>query len=603
MALLIPESLRSRADVPSAVRRVAIALKNGLDDDVIVWFEPLFDATGSKPHFVVLMPDNGIAVVEVLDVRPNKLLGSVRGRLRIVRDEEEAELEQPLARADAFATILRERIAAEPRLEGVPIAVAAAAVFPLLERPEADERKLETALDLDQCIFRSEVEQGVAGETPGPLHRRFVQLLGASSPIEGPLLDIVRGLVQPEIVIDSPGAEGQLPIFRPPAGDDLVRVMDQQQEALARGIGEGHRVVRGVAGSGKTLILVYRAKLFAELFPQHRFLLTCFTRSLASVLRRNLEGYPNVDVKHLGTLISRAIRDAGLTDPEFRDESGEERAAVALQALERGALARYRAVFVDEAQDFGPNALRFAVSLADERFNDVLIVADAAQNVFRQRFSWKDAGIQAQGRTRILRRNYRNTREILELAHAFLLPEGTESDVLDLDDEAVIVPPAAAVRQGPVPTLIYCDRTALVESAVEEARRTTATRSPPQTLALLTIGNRQAIDLERRLRHENIPFFFVTDPQKDDNKDRVAEALEPVIVSTVYSAKGLEFPSVVLCCTPRENQTLDELRSTLYVGMTRATERLTVLAEPDHPLAAELRAAAEERGRIRVDRS
>jgi AAA domain/UvrD-like helicase C-terminal domain len=602
MAFLIPENLRSRADVPSAVRRVAVALKNGLDDDVIVWFEPLFDNTGSKPHFVVLMPDNGIAVVEVLEVRPNKLLGSVRGRLRIVRDNEEAEVEQPLARADSFAATLHERIAAEPRLGEVQVAVAAAAVFPLLERADTDERNLETVLDLDRCIFRSEVEQGVAGETPSSLHRRFVQLLGASSPIEGPLLDIVRGLVQPEIVIDSPD-DGQLAIFRPPEGEDLVRVMDQQQEALAKSIGEGHRVVRGVAGSGKTLILVYRAKLFAQMFPQHRFLLTCYTRSLAGVLRTNLEDYPNIDVEHLGTLIWRAIRDSGLSDPKFRDESGEERAAVALEALKRGALGRYRAVFVDEAQDFGPNALRFAVSLADDRFNDVLIVADAAQNVFRQRFSWKDAGIQAQGRTKILRRNYRNTREILELAHAFLLPEGTEADVLDLDDEAVIVPPDAAVRQGPAPTLIYCDRAALVESAVEEAKRYTATRSAPKTLALLTIGNRQAIDLERRLRSERIPFFFVTDPQKDENKDKVAEALEPVILSTVYSAKGLEFPSVVLCCTPRENQTLDELRSTIYVGMTRATERLTVLAEPDHPLAAELRIAAEERGRIRVDAS
>jgi len=61
---------------------VATALKNGLDDEVVVWFEPLFDTTGSKPHFIVLMPDNGIAVLEVLDVRSNKLLGAVRGLLR-----------------------------------------------------------------------------------------------------------------------------------------------------------------------------------------------------------------------------------------------------------------------------------------------------------------------------------------------------------------------------------------------------------------------------------------------------------------------------------------------------------------------------------------
>ena len=41
---------------------------------------------------------------------------------------------------------------------------------------------------------------------------------------------------------------------------DIVRVMDLQQEQLARSMGEGHRVIHGVAGSGKTMILGYRAR-------------------------------------------------------------------------------------------------------------------------------------------------------------------------------------------------------------------------------------------------------------------------------------------------------------------------------------------------------
>ena len=41
---------------------------------------------------------------------------------------------------------------------------------------------------------------------------------------------------------------------------DIVRAMDLQQEQLARSMGEGHRVIHGVAGSGKTMILGYRAR-------------------------------------------------------------------------------------------------------------------------------------------------------------------------------------------------------------------------------------------------------------------------------------------------------------------------------------------------------
>ena len=51
---------------------------------------------------------------------------------------------------------------------------------------------------------------------------------------------------------------------------DIVRVMDLQQEQLARSMGEGHRVIHGVAGSGKTMILGYRAQYLAQaLANQH----------------------------------------------------------------------------------------------------------------------------------------------------------------------------------------------------------------------------------------------------------------------------------------------------------------------------------------------
>ncbi|MEJ7792406.1 MAG: 3'-5' exonuclease [Gaiellaceae bacterium] len=601
MAFLIPDNLRSRKDVSAELQRVATALKLGLDDIATVWFEPLFDATGQKPHFIVLLPDNGIAVLEVFDVKTGRVLGSLRGELRIERDGREVEVEQPLARAEAFATVLRERIQTEPRLRDARIPVAAAALFPTLSCEEAEGRGLDAVggLDLHRCVFQEELDEARTGAT-NALERRFATALGLATPIEGELEATLRALIQPELVISGPGDDDQLAIFAPPEGDALVRALDREQEAVAKKMGEGHRVVRGVAGSGKTLILVFRAKLFAELYPREKFLLTCYTRALASELRAYLKDFENVEVRTIQSLIHRAIRDAGLDAPAFdADRSGEQRATLGVQALEHGALPRYRAVFVDEAQDLGPSALRFAVLLADERFNDVLVVADAAQNVFRQQFNWKQAGIQAQGRTRILRRNYRNTREIVEFAYAFLTWSSRgDSEALDLEDESVVIPPEAAVRSGPAPTLLFCEPDEVVRRAVAEAQRLLGARKTPKKLAILAMGNREAIDLERQLVAEKLEFFFVSDPRHKDNADRMAEAEEPIVLSTVYSAKGMEFPNVVLCCTPREGMEPEELRSAIYVGMTRATENLVVLAAKDHVLADELVAAAEDRARI-----
>jgi superfamily I DNA and RNA helicase len=62
--------------------------------------------------------------------------------------------------------------------------------------------------------------------------------------------------------------------------------MDLQQEQLARSLGEGHRVIHGVAGSGKTLILAYRYQHLAK--AMQTVLMLCFNVALASRLRKSI---------------------------------------------------------------------------------------------------------------------------------------------------------------------------------------------------------------------------------------------------------------------------------------------------------------------------
>ncbi len=51
------------------------------------------------------------------------------------------------------------------------------------------------------------------------------------------------------------------------------------------------RLVRGVAGSGKTLVLSKRAQYLAEVHPDWKILVVTFNRPLASNLKRNLQGF------------------------------------------------------------------------------------------------------------------------------------------------------------------------------------------------------------------------------------------------------------------------------------------------------------------------
>jgi hypothetical protein len=98
-----------------------------------------------------------------------------------------------------------------------------------------------------------------------------------------PQRDRVRWHLFPELRVHPPQAS----IFSDDAGaaptlPDLLQVMDLQQEQIARSLGEGHRVIHGAAGSGKTMILVFRAQhLAAAARPDQPVLVLCFNRTLA----------------------------------------------------------------------------------------------------------------------------------------------------------------------------------------------------------------------------------------------------------------------------------------------------------------------------------
>jgi superfamily I DNA/RNA helicase len=112
---------------------------------------------------------------------------------------------------------------------------------------------------------------------------------------------------------------------------DFLQVLDAKQEQKARNIGPGHRLIFGVAGSGKTTILIARAKYLAEQSPDKRGLVLCFNRPLATYLKVQLADFANVAVQTFHQLAFRFGFDRRNWDEEF----GNELKAAILQREER----------------------------------------------------------------------------------------------------------------------------------------------------------------------------------------------------------------------------------------------------------------------------
>ena len=80
-------------------------------------------------------------------------------------------------------------------------------------------------------------------------------------------------------------------------------------------------------------------------------------------------------------------------------------------------------MLVDEGHDFEPEWLKLVAQMVHPETNSLLVLYDDAQSINRRKarlgFSFADVGIQARGRTTILRMNYRNTAQIMAVACEF----------------------------------------------------------------------------------------------------------------------------------------------------------------------------------------
>src|SRR5262249_12605015 len=116
------------------------------------------------------------------------------------------------------------------------------------------------------------------------------------------------------------------------------------------------------------------------------------------------------------------------------DGRGQQEWLQAIRATRRFLEARrpplpYRAVVVDEAQDFHAEEWKLIRALVPPGANDLFLAGDAHQRIYGRKISLGRCGIQIQGRSSKLRINYRTTEEIRAWATAVL--RGLEADDLD----------------------------------------------------------------------------------------------------------------------------------------------------------------------------
>lgn len=572
----------------SGERRLARRLDSHLEDDYLCWYDVPVGALHQHPDFIVFHPRRGLLVLEVKDWKIESIQSIDKLRVVLHLDGKAVRTASPLEQARQYAHRIKQLLESDQALVGEPgTSYEGKLIFPWgygvvlsnITRKAFDATDLANVIPAERVICQDEMTETVE---PEAFQQRLWGMFGVTFKclLTLPQVDRVRWHLFPEIRVSQGafnlGQKGSIEAI-----PDIIRVMDLQQEQLARSLGDGHRIIHGVAGSGKTMILGYRAQHLAKVLNKP-VLVLCYNRALAARLRqmvteRGLQDL--VTARSFHGWCNDQLRLYHLPKPTGTgNEFVENLVQAIIHGVERGQIprAQYGAVLLDEGHDFEPEWLKLIAQMVHPDTNSLLVLYDDAQSINRRKsrlgFSFAEVGIQARGRTTILRLNYRNTVQIMAVACEFAKELLTAKEAEE--DGIPIVAPQTAGRQGPSPVL---KRFATEESELgyiaEQAKALHLAGNAWRDMAVLVRYTRQGERAGRVLQAAGVPVdlsFAATKSQFQPTSDSVK-------VLSMIGSKGLEFPIVFLPCLdsmPASNQDVSAEAKLLYVAMTRAMNQL-----------------------------
>lgn len=650
MAHILPETIPQSS--PGEVIKTFRALKT-LPDSYFIWHH-LAPWEQNAPDFLIVTHDKRALLVKVSSAAAFQ--ASNAAQLMLIDDNRPSLGTTEAAVLNAF--IQRLNLPADLPLETL-------VVFPNIAHRQVLESRLE----------RQKGEPAWAGKEIllSDSKVRWEDYL-PSAPVDGMWLEKIRQGFTPEIVV--PAEMSVRPIIqrRLYAGITDYLLDYNQESALKSDLHiepEGQplindfrlNIINGVAGSGKTLILLFRLRLLYDHYPDKKFLVLTHNRPLihdmqgrfARLTGRDLP--ENIEWKTFSAwchhLLSEAkgkvepmgmqkrkdiikdiwqeiLSETTITDfmlhkeidwfkdqlpmnrveylnidrrgrgfglnPEQRNQMWAAMLAYQqrLAELNRSdwgdipqrlwkyveaneiTLPQYDFVFIDEAQFFAPIWMRLVLKSIKAQNAHLFLVADPTQGFLGRGVSWKSLGLEARGRTHLLRRSHRTTHEIMQFASLFYrlrLPA-------EHDDE-ILAPDLLNMPNGAFPLIITLNSSQdEITRVVNEVAELVKNGVPRKHLLLLHVNGQGCESLIQLINHR-LGNNVAINPKETYPGDYIR-------VTTLNAGAGIESPIVFLVGLRELFEEEQSLRLTddermaiirdntrkIYMAATRAGQRL-----------------------------
>lgn len=281
---------------------------------------------------------------------------------------------------------------------------------------------------------------------------------------------------------------------------------------------------------------------------------------------------------NLMLIYSNKIKENGFID--FNDI-----ALIALKEVTENPTKKFTHIIIDEGQDLSRVQFQFLKAIYKEKdYSSILFIMDTAQSIYNKSWfvqgrSFTSIGFDMTGKSSSLAKNYRTTSQIAESAYSLI-----EKDFDIIGDEN-FVKPYLLDRQGEYPIYKSFNQSKSQWEFIErEINKNLKKNYRYKDIAIICRINNPLKELSKYLDNKNIPNNLVGTKEIDFDMDSIK-------LLTMHSAKGLEFKVVFIVelsenilpnmysGSKSENDLYEIMeKKLLYVGMTRASEKLYMLS-------------------------
>lgn len=365
--------------------------------------------------------------------------------------------------------------------------------------------------------------------------------------------------------------------------------LDEDQNRAKNFSTAGHALVRGVAGSGKSLILRNRVEKVLDDGLDSVLVLT-YNRFMKGWTQNTLHQRGlNVECRTFHQWAYRFGYDYK------RDKDDDFRKSFIDKAKKSGR--KYQAILVDEAQDFYDEWFQLLLAVLDSQTNSLFFVYDNTQSVYGQPhrrksgWVWSGLGIKILGsRSQVFDLNYRNSPEILELAWKFIQPSLSKTDMAVDSKRKGHTPPIDKIikpkkklsrSSSALPKLVQVGYKDMPLQIAKQIKR--ALEIEPHSSIGVLIHPIKQWDLKREISRE-LHSVGVRHhaPQSSIERDENVVNRPYIIVDSWNALKGVEFDAVIIAevdqVVDRADSDLEfSEKAGLYTAMTRARDHLVML--------------------------